>query len=293
MSIPTQPTEMSIATKAYTLYGKTPNTAGLNTLVSDGLAMVKSDLMDEGKEWDFLRRKVALPCTIAQSHVEAPSDFSKVISAVMCDGARSGTAQAGSSTTITLAASETAVEKDTIGKEIAIKSGTGANQLAQITAYNTTTKVATISSLDTWTAPDATSTYLIVDIRRNMILEDIWEYDKRDLPHLPQEPHILYHAADDSEGVFRLDYAPDKEYVIILRYYSDLQKEDTDVSANPRYARILRLLEQVFVQGGFMWLLQDDGRTQMETMKYSVMVQRAASRFLKLATKAGLAEDAY
>jgi hypothetical protein len=68
-----------------------------------------------------------------------------------------GTAQAGAATSITLAAGASAVTDAYKNVVITIASGTGSGQSKTITAYNGTTKVATVS---TWTTnPDASSVY--------------------------------------------------------------------------------------------------------------------------------------
>ena len=73
---------------------------------------------------------------------------------------QSQTAQAGASGTITLAASESATNNIKNGNYIYILSGTGAGQRKRVTAYNGTTKVATMDS--NWTtAPDNTSVYVM------------------------------------------------------------------------------------------------------------------------------------
>lgn len=71
-----------------------------------------------------------------------------------------GTAQAGGSSTITLAASASSVDQKWTGYQILIEGGTGAGQSRTISNYNGTTKVATVSTA--WsTVPDNTSTYHI------------------------------------------------------------------------------------------------------------------------------------
>jgi hypothetical protein len=73
---------------------------------------------------------------------------------------RSGTAQAGAATTITLDAGASASNNFYNNDLIVIVSGTGANQSRFITAYNGGTKVATVA---TWvTNPDATSVFVIL-----------------------------------------------------------------------------------------------------------------------------------
>ena len=70
-----------------------------------------------------------------------------------------GTATAGAATTITLAATSSAVNDTYNGQTIAITAGLGAGQSRTITAYVGATKVATVAA---WTTnPDATSVYKI------------------------------------------------------------------------------------------------------------------------------------
>jgi hypothetical protein len=73
----------------------------------------------------------------------------------------SGTAQAGSASTITLAAGASAVNDFYNGMTVRLTGGTGSGQERKITDYVGATKVATISP--DWTAPDATSTYDVID----------------------------------------------------------------------------------------------------------------------------------
>jgi len=73
---------------------------------------------------------------------------------------RSNTAQAGASTTITLDASASSVTDFYKNDLIVLTGGTGAGQGRYCTAYNGTTKVATVSA---WaTNPDVTSTFAII-----------------------------------------------------------------------------------------------------------------------------------
>lgn len=73
---------------------------------------------------------------------------------------RTGTAQAGATTSITLDAGASAVTNFYVNTTIQITGGTGAGQARLITAYNGTTKVATVG---TWaTTPGASSTFAIL-----------------------------------------------------------------------------------------------------------------------------------
>lgn len=80
---------------------------------------------------------------------------------VLNAAAVTGTAQAGTTSSITLAAAGTsAVDNFYAGMPISITGGTGSGQSNTIVAYNGTTKVATVAVPFT-TAPAATSTYSI------------------------------------------------------------------------------------------------------------------------------------
>ena len=72
-----------------------------------------------------------------------------------------GLAQAGSTSTLTLAATASSVDDYYNNGILVILTGTGAGQARRITDYNGTTKVATVTDLFT-TAPDTTSTYSIL-----------------------------------------------------------------------------------------------------------------------------------
>ena len=73
----------------------------------------------------------------------------------------SGTAQAGSTTSITLDTGASATDNIYNGDRVIIIGGTGAQEHDIITAYNGTTKVATVA--ETWViTPDATSEFILV-----------------------------------------------------------------------------------------------------------------------------------
>jgi hypothetical protein len=72
-----------------------------------------------------------------------------------------GLAQGGAANTITLNTLASAADDAYNGQVIFIRSGTGADQVRWVTAYNGTTKVAMVN--DTWdTTPDTTSAYCIL-----------------------------------------------------------------------------------------------------------------------------------
>jgi hypothetical protein len=89
-----------------------------------------------------------------------PSAVSGKVTLTASQAAVTGTAQAGASTSITLAAGASATDDFYNGLYIELTGGTGSGQVRQITDYVGSSKVATVNSV--WTAtPDNTSTYSI------------------------------------------------------------------------------------------------------------------------------------
>lgn len=134
--------------------------------------------------WDYTPAagEVSAPCTflmltwsgagIAQGHeaIEFETDYSSVVAGridVPISGVmvlHTGTAQAGSASTITLANAAIATDNIYLGETIQIVSGTGAGQVRVISGYVGATRVATVGR--PWTAqPDATSVYRILPIQ--------------------------------------------------------------------------------------------------------------------------------
>jgi len=90
-----------------------------------------------------------------------------------------GTAQAGGASSITLASTASAVTNAYVGSVVYLSSGTGVGQARVITAYNGTSKVATIS--DNWTTtPDSTSVYKVLPVGR-VILDSIGDTAKAEI----------------------------------------------------------------------------------------------------------------
>ena len=85
---------------------------------------------------------------------------------------RRNTAQAGASASITLDASASATTDYYKYEQVHVVAGTGAGQARQITAYNGTTKVATVAPAWT-TAPGADSVFLILPLGIDAVTTDI------------------------------------------------------------------------------------------------------------------------
>jgi len=109
-----------------------------------------------------------------------------------------GLAQGGAADAITLAATASVIDDTYIGSVVFISTGTGAGQIRLITAYDGTTKIATVS--DDWkTNPDNTSIYKVLPVGRvivDSLAEDavsaietgVWTYVPRTLTSASTAP---------------------------------------------------------------------------------------------------------
>lgn len=79
-----------------------------------------------------------------------------------------GLARAGAASTIQLATTASAIDDVYVGSMIALTTGIGPGQARLITAYNGTTKTATVSPAWT-TAPDVTTVYKIIPVGRAIV----------------------------------------------------------------------------------------------------------------------------
>jgi hypothetical protein len=279
MALPTQPTATTICTEAWKLFGKnSPTTADITRATDYGIEMVKSDIKDMGLEWSFLRKTAYITLMANVSKVQLPTDFARLLSVQILKGDLAGSAVGGGTSEITLASTFSKSESDTEGKWIVLTEGVGSGQARQISNYTPATKLVSVD--ESWTtAPTSASVYMIVDNHYPCDYKPEWELSEIELPHLEGRPTVAYHTQDDAEGDLHFNYAPDSDYTYVAKvvYYADIQKIDLTATL---YNTILRLLNGLFIQGVFVWTLQDDTRYQIELQKYRDKLQRAAGLYL-------------
>ena len=134
------------------------------------------------KDYDGSSKQATIFGANFSPHPTAESRFSVDLSVQNVQG----TAAAGASTTITLDAFASATNGEYIGQTITITSGVGSGQSRVITAYDGTTKVATVSTA--WvTNPTNTSVYSIVIQKADYISVDDYFYYESDKQYLGQK----------------------------------------------------------------------------------------------------------
>lgn len=191
---------------------------------------IKSELWAKARNLKALQSKAVTVLSKGVAQYSNPSDYASDMTIVFATGARYGTAQDGTVSTVTLAATDAGVESDTVGREVVIVSGTGVGGISTISAFDEGTKIATITPSVT-TAPDNTSGYVLLDDYRPLREMPIWDYDivltNRNLGY----PTVFYPLGDASNGKLLLDPKPWREdsqpMVLLHRYQADLTEADT------------------------------------------------------------------
>jgi hypothetical protein len=237
---------------------------------------VKNDIFTRLRNFKSLQKTGYLPTTIGKHRYANPSDFGSQMNLTLMHGLHIGSAQGGAAGSITLASDEDISEDFILGKYVLVTSGTGASSCSQVTAYSTSTKIATVTP-DFETAPAASSGYMVVDSYYDLSQEPIWDLDKNLTPTLRGQPTHYLPIGDADDGEFILYPAPDKVYGLQMRYYTDIMNVDL---ASTLMTTLYQKWENVWIQGVYVKALQDidDNRYQFERQVYLGMLNDLVMR---------------
>lgn len=272
---PTAPTQASLIAEALAMAGESDPDSTLTTRAGLWFEEIKNDIWRKEKKLKSLQKTCHAILQKGESRYSYPSSFASDISITLLDGSRTGTAQAGSVNNITLAAAESAGDSDLIGKEIIITSGTGIGSLAQILTYSSSTKVATVSP-DFQTAPDSSSTYMIIDTEYPLEQRPISDYAHSHKTYLNM-PDKYFPLGDEDYGEFILNCPPDKLYGARIRYYANIMTLD---NADTMYSTLMQQWRNIWLQGILYRRLRDanDDRSNDEFTKYRGELQSLVNR---------------
>ena len=268
MANPTAPTATTIVTEAYYKVGMAnPSGAQITRAETYFLEEVKDDIWRRppaGSHLKTLQNQAVQITEIGISKYSFETDHDQVMSISFLDGTHTGTAQAGANTTITLAASEDATAEEVEGNYILITGATAKEELRQVTDYNITTKVATVSTA--WgTNPDVTSTYRVVDA--------VTEIDEVSLDTLGPlgnsfalgDPTYYSKVTEADSEYFLFDAPPDAStYGILIRYYSNIHL--LDLTSN-QVARVYLNWRDCLVYGVAAKIAEDEDDTKYDKFK--------------------------
>ena len=126
MASPVDPTATSIVTEGlrHALSGQIP-TPGDIVRGKDWLEEVKNDIVRKEKRLRSLYFTSADILTEGISLYSNPSDYGSDLTFTLMSGETTGTAQAGTASSLTLASDEGITEANILGKELLITGGTG------------------------------------------------------------------------------------------------------------------------------------------------------------------------
>jgi hypothetical protein len=241
---PSNPTADEIIEEALAQAGESDPDTTLLARAEIWLSQCKNDIWKRAKKLTSLQVTSHGVVTKGQSRLSYPSDFSSDLELTLLTGNTTGTAQSGSTSSITLASDDTNSEDNLIGKEILVTGGTGVGSLSQVIAFNSTTKVATVAP-NFNSAPGSGSTYLVVEREIPLEMKPINQFK---MYHRPGRgvPRCFFPIGDEDYGEFIFDVAPDLSYGARLRYYANVMKIDTDsTTMSTLYSR----WQNIFIEG--------------------------------------------
>jgi len=275
MAVPSNLTPTQIVTEALKWGGRTVPTSAQ---VTDGLtlymAAVKSDLHRVAPCHPSLLTQTTVPTQIGLSKYDWPVDAEEISSINLIDTRDetgwTGTAQAGSSSSITLAAGFDSAGIEMRGRYVHNTSPAVTGK-GQILTYDNTTKVAGLTTVD-GTAFAAATPYMIEAMR--------WEVKKRTSYHMNawEQSYELTRPRQmimrGRTGVF--DKAPDRVYIMEWEYWAALDRLD---DAGTVFLRHLREWNALYFQGiGIRVMTRfDEDRRNTETQIYNQMLAEYAS----------------
>ena len=255
--------------------GRTPSSGEQVRALDQWFPEIKNDIwFDDGGSHTLLETDAVMLLTEGTHIYSLPDDFDAPKSFIVLDGDIRDTAQAGTSTTITLVSTDSSESEGRIGKEIVLISGTGSGQKRQITGFNTTTKIATVDSA--WsTTPNVTTGYLIVTEYHPLRIVNpdtfnrVTSRTERERP----ETGMIWNNRLYTQLV------PDKTYPLWYQYWVNIMLTDI-ADSNGIHQDMLRMWRSLFVQGFHVKSLQneDDDRYIPALTIYRDMISKITHR---------------
>jgi hypothetical protein len=275
MAVPSNLTPTQIVTEALKWGGRTvPTSAQITDGLTLYMAAVKSDLHRVAPCHPSLLTQTTVPTQIGLSKYDWPVDAEEISSINLIDTRDetgwTGTAQAGSSSSITLAAGFDNAGIEMRGRYVH-NTTPAVTGKGQILTYDNTTKVAGLTTVD-GTAFAAATPYMIEAMR--------WEVKKRTSYHMSawEQSYELTRPKQmimrGRTGVF--DKAPDRVYIMEWEYWAALDRLD---DAGAVFLRHLREWNALYFQGiGIRVMTRfDEDRRNTETQIYNQMLAEYAS----------------
>ena len=278
MAIPANPSVSDIVTAGLKHGGRiNPSAGDITNFTNEQFQQVKADIYLAAPQHNSLEVVGCIPVDTSISRYNWPANCESIKSIQLVDAPTGAnwlaTAQAGGTASITLHTLFNENEDDIKGRMVCIVGGTGAGQFAQITAYNNSTKVATIeanwTTLDSsWVTPNSTSVYLVESMRYKLYdIDKQIEFDTITAPYLRGTPRLAVLVGRQ----IWLNYVPDRQYAMLVTYWFALDRLD---EAATLFLDHLRKFRSVWVQGIAVKACQryDEQRYVTESQIYRTML---------------------
>lgn len=285
MTVPGDLTATLIVTEAYYKVG-TPSPSSAQITRAEGYFLREiinkiwtwTDRFENPVRYKSLQTTNIQVTGVGRSRYSFATDLDDEISISFMTGSHADTATAGAATTITLAADEDASEDEIVGNYIFLTAGTGAAQLRQVSAYNTTTLVATVP---TWTTnPSTDTTYRIISTITELeedsleslgVLGSSWSLGNPSCYAKTIEDGVLYYYLDrpadaSTHGLYEL-------------YYADPNRVDLTSAV---MTRIYNNWQEALTTGVAMKIAQDEDDNKYKSFKseFEFAVQRLVAKEL-------------
>jgi len=283
MAIPSNPTVTSICTAALKQAGMpSPTDAQVTELAEDGFQSVKTQMWLHNPTDHLLETRYYLLLQAGKGYLTTPADLDAALYIDVYSGPEgyAGTAQSGTSTTITLASDFSAEESAVQGLFIFITGGTGVGQHRQILNLNTSTKEVTVNAA--WlTTPDSTTTYLITTEMKRLIRDDEANGSRTQL--LPNIGYPKFYTVTSvapptgSLPAYRIFPAPNhNRYACVMTYRPNLTLLD---ETGTLFVKHLRERRTLWMQGTKVEAMQryDDDRYAQALQIWELMLKKYAT----------------
>lgn len=283
MALATDPTVANLVDEALLIAGRRGSTDAFKArLTARAMEKIKTDIWAVSTTHKVLEATQTTVTTRGNARYDVPVDFNELISVSLLDGPDDdrGTAQGGSASAITLKATDGGDENSRIGREVLLTGGTASGKVRTITAFNATTKVATVgedwnATGDTATVPDGTTGYLVVSRYKDLKVRpyplEIGELVDQTAPGRPSVA-ALY---DDQ---LHLAPVPDlSTYGLRIRYYLQLIRLDL---ASTRYLNLIKEWENIWMAGLKVAIYDnfDDPRYERASTEYFGLLQALGNK---------------
>lgn len=274
MAVPSNPTVSSIVQDALrTVLTATPTSGQETEITNNAFQTIKTEIWSACTHDELLKTSLYIILPIGSGQVDTPAEFSSEVSLDVYVGPESWafTAAAASSGTITMPSTFSADVSSIRGRYVFTTGGTGSGQYRQITTYDDTTKVASITP--NWTVtPDATTTAFIGYSRNQLVRQDrpimLGQGQPRCYRMVGSSP-----LNSDLPAIEIMPVPDHARYALILTYIPNLTRLDETATV---FVKHLRERRSLWFQGLVAYASRryDEARYPVEEGKWQQALQR-------------------